>query len=97
VRAIHDGVLSSTRCAAPQRSLLPFTPAAPLVLYRPKARRRQTRWPVPVQQLWRFDLGPTGSEPVKAAQREWMSWPGFLGGGAPAAALPSAQAVTARQ
>jgi hypothetical protein len=60
VRAIHDGVFASTRFASPQLSLLPLTPAETLGLDRPKARRRQARWPVPVQQLWLFELVPTG-------------------------------------
>jgi hypothetical protein len=60
VRDIHDGVFYSTRFASPQISLLPLTPAETIVLYRPKARGHQTHWPVPVQQLWLFELVPTG-------------------------------------
>jgi transposase len=60
VRDIHDGIFPATRFASPQLSLLPLTPAETLVLYRPKARGRQARLPVPVQQLWLFELVPTG-------------------------------------
>src|SRR6266849_7841319 len=60
VTDIHDGVLYATRFASPQTSLLPLNAHETLVLYRPRPLRRQARLPVSAQQLWLFELVPTG-------------------------------------
>jgi hypothetical protein len=60
VTDIRDGVWYATRFASPQTSLLPFNAQETLVLYRPRSVRRQVRWPVSAQQLWLFELVPTG-------------------------------------
>ena len=56
VKDIRDGVFYPTRFASPQGSLVPLTPQESLVLYRPKPVARQAQLPVPVQQLWLFEL-----------------------------------------
>lgn len=59
VTDIRDGMFYATRFASPQGSLLPLTPQASLVLYRPKPMARQSQLSFPAQQLWLFDLGKT--------------------------------------
>src|ERR687884_1229673 len=60
VTDIRDGVSYATRFASPQTSLLPLNAQETLVLYRPKPMRPQARLPVSAQQLWLFELIPTG-------------------------------------
>jgi transposase InsO family protein len=60
VTAIHEGSFYPTRFASPQGTLLPLTPQESLVLYRPQMLRRQARPSVSLQQLWLFELVPTG-------------------------------------
>ena len=54
---IRDGVFSPTRFASPQGALIPLTPQESLVLYRPRARRRQGHKSIATQQLVLFELG----------------------------------------
>ena len=56
VKDIQDGIFYSTPFASSQGSLVPLNPQESLVLYRPKPRMRQTRLPLPAQQLWLFAL-----------------------------------------
>ena len=56
VTDIRDGVFYPTRFASPQGTLLPVTPQDSLIVYRPKPRGRPGQRPVPVQQLWLFEL-----------------------------------------
>ena len=60
VTEIRDGLFYSTRFVSPQGSLLPLTPQAALVLYRPRSLRRPAQLPWPTSQLIRFELVPTG-------------------------------------
>lgn len=60
VTDLHDGVFYATRFASPQTSLIPLNARETLVLYRPKPLRAQAHFPVSAQQLWRFELVPTG-------------------------------------
>jgi hypothetical protein len=60
VTDIHDGVFHATRFASPQTSLIPLNARETLVLYRPKPLRAQAHFPVSAQQLWLFELVPTG-------------------------------------
>ena len=60
VTNIRDGVWYVTRFASPQTSLLPLNAQETLVLYRPRPLRHQVRLPVSAQQLWLFELVPTG-------------------------------------
>jgi len=58
VKDVCPGVFHPTRFASPQGTLLPLTPHASLVIYRPRARRRApTRSPTP--QLPLFEVVPT--------------------------------------
>jgi transposase InsO family protein len=59
VTDIRDGVFYATRFASTQGSLVPFTPQASLVLYRPRPMARQAQLPFPAQQLWLFELVKT--------------------------------------
>jgi hypothetical protein len=59
VKDMRDGVFSPTRFASPQGALLPLTPHASLIVYRPRPTGRLVQLPVPVQQLWRFALVQT--------------------------------------
>jgi transposase len=56
VKDIRDGVFYATRFASPQGSLVPLTPQASIVLYRPQSMARQLHLPFPAQQLWLFEL-----------------------------------------
>ena len=56
VTEIRDGVFYPTRFASPQGALIPLTPQESLVLYRPRARRRQGHTSVATQQLVLFEL-----------------------------------------
>jgi hypothetical protein len=56
VREVRDGVFYPTPFAAIQGVLIPLNAQEVIVLYRPKARLRQTRLPVPAHQLWLFEL-----------------------------------------
>jgi transposase InsO family protein len=56
VKEIRDGVFFATQFASPQGALIPFNAQESLVLYRPKAHRRQAPLPFPTQQLWLFEL-----------------------------------------
>jgi hypothetical protein len=56
VTDIQDGIFYSTPFASSQGSLVPLNPQDSLVLYRPKPRMRQARWPLAAQQLWLFAL-----------------------------------------
>lgn len=55
ISEVRDGVFYATRFVSPQSSLLPVNPQESLVLYRPRAMRRQARLPFPAQQLWLFE------------------------------------------
>jgi hypothetical protein len=59
VQEIRDGVFYPTRFASSQGALLPLTPHASLIVYRPKPPGRLGQRPVPGQQLWLFELGQT--------------------------------------
>jgi len=56
VKEIRDGVFFATQFASPQGALIPLNAQESLVLYRPKAHRRQAPFPFPTQQLWLFEL-----------------------------------------
>ena len=56
VSEVRDGVFYPTPFTALQVALIPLNEQEVIVLYRPKSRRRQTRLPVPAQQLWLFEL-----------------------------------------
>jgi hypothetical protein len=63
VTELRDGVFYPTRFASPQRMLLPLTPQASLILYRPTPPRRGAGKRLPRQQLLLFELVcPTASE-----------------------------------
>ena len=57
---IRDGVWYATRFASPQTSLLSLNAQETLALYRPRPVRSQACLPVAAQQLWLFELVPTG-------------------------------------
>jgi Homeodomain-like domain len=59
VKDIRDGVFYPTRFASPQGTLIPLTPHESLIVYRPKPTVRLVQRPVPVQQLWLFELVQT--------------------------------------
>jgi hypothetical protein len=59
VKEIRDGVFYSTRFASPQGALIPLTPQESLIVYRPKPTVYLKQHPVPVQQLWLFELVQT--------------------------------------
>ena len=59
VKEIRDGVFYPTRFASPQGTLIPLTPHESLIVYRPKPTVRLGQRPVPVQQLWLFELVQT--------------------------------------
>jgi len=59
VKGIRDGVFYPTRFASPQGALIPSTPQESLIVYRPKTTERLGQRPVPVQQLWLFELVQT--------------------------------------
>ena len=56
VKEIRDGVFFATQFASPQGALIPLNAQESLVLYRPKAHRRQAPLPFPTQQLWLFEF-----------------------------------------
>jgi len=56
---MRDGVFYPTRFASLQGALIPLTPQDSLIVYRPKPPGRLGQRPVPVQQLWLFELIPT--------------------------------------
>jgi len=56
VTDICDGVFYPTRFASPQGALIPLTPHESLIVYRPKPPGRVEQRPMPVQQLWLFEL-----------------------------------------
>jgi Integrase core domain len=55
-RDIRHGIVYTTRFASPQGMLVPRHAEEPLVVYRPKAPRRQGGLSFPAQQLWLFEL-----------------------------------------
>jgi hypothetical protein len=59
VKGMRDGVFYPTRFASPQGALMPLTPQESLIVYRPKSTERLGQRPVPVQQLWLFELVQT--------------------------------------
>jgi transposase InsO family protein len=59
VTDIRDGVFYPTRFAAPQQALIPLTPHESLIVYRPKPTGHMGQRPLPIQQLWLFELVPT--------------------------------------
>jgi Helix-turn-helix domain/Integrase core domain len=59
VTDIRDGVFYPTRFASLQGALIPVTPQDSLIVYHPKPLGRPGQRPVPVQQLWLFELIPT--------------------------------------
>ena len=59
VKDIRDGVFYPTRFASPQGTLIPLTPHESLIVYRPKPTVHLGQRPVPVQQLWLFELVQT--------------------------------------
>jgi len=59
VTDIRDGVFYPTRFASPQEALIPLTPHESLIVYRPKPTGRLGQRPMPVQQLWLFELVQT--------------------------------------
>ena len=59
VTDMRDGVFYATRFASPQGTLIPLTPHESLIVYRPKPTARLVQLPVPVQQLWLFELVQT--------------------------------------
>jgi len=59
VKEIRDGVFYSTRFASPQGALIPLTPQESLIVHRPKLTGRLRQRPVPVPQLWLFELVQT--------------------------------------
>jgi transposase InsO family protein len=56
VKDIHEGVFYPTRFASPQGALIPLTPQETLIVYRPQTAGRAVQRPLPVQQLWLFEL-----------------------------------------
>jgi len=56
----HEGLFYPTRWASSQGMLLPLTPQEYLVVYRARSSRRQARRLSPAQQLWLFEVVPTG-------------------------------------
>jgi hypothetical protein len=60
VTDIRDGMFYPTRFASPQGTLLPLTPQECMVVYRARSSRCQARRLSPAQQLWLFEVGPTG-------------------------------------
>jgi transposase InsO family protein len=56
VRDIHHGIVYNTRFASPQGTLVPRHAEESLVVYRPKAPRRQGGLSLSAQQLWLFEL-----------------------------------------
>lgn len=59
VTGLRAGVFSPTRFASPQGTLIPLTPQESLIVYRPTPMVRLVQQPVPVQQLWLFELVQT--------------------------------------
>jgi Homeodomain-like domain-containing protein len=59
VKDIRDGVFYPTRFASSQGALIPLTPHESLIVYRPKPTGHLGQRPVPVQQLWLFELVQT--------------------------------------
>ena len=59
ISEVRDGVFYATCFASPQGAFLPLHPQASLVLYRPRAKRHQTRLACPAQQLWLFEIVQT--------------------------------------
>jgi hypothetical protein len=60
VMDIRQEVFYPTRFASPQGTLLPLTPHECVVIYRTRSSRRQTQRLSPAQQLWLFEVVPTG-------------------------------------
>ena len=56
VQDIREGSVYPTRCATPQRTLIPRNPQELVVLYRPPLSRSPARQPLPSQQLRLFEL-----------------------------------------
>ena len=56
VTNIREGMFFPTRFASPQEALIPLTPRESLIVYRPKPTVRSVQRPMPVQQLWLFEL-----------------------------------------
>ena len=57
VRDVRHGTVYATRFASPQGALMPRQAEESVVIYRPKAPRRQGGLPLSVQQLLLFELG----------------------------------------
>jgi hypothetical protein len=60
VTDIREGVFYPTRFAPPQGTLLPLTPQERMVVYRARPSRRRALRLSPAQQLWLFEVVPTG-------------------------------------
>jgi hypothetical protein len=60
VTDIRKGMFYPTRFASLQGTLLPLTPQECMVVYRTRSSRRQARRLPPAQQLWLFEVVPTG-------------------------------------
>jgi hypothetical protein len=60
VTGIREGVFYPTRFASPQGTLLPLTPQEFMVVYCARSSRRRARRRLPAQQLWLFEVVPTG-------------------------------------
>jgi hypothetical protein len=58
-RDIRHGIVYTTRFDSPQGTLVPRHAEESLVVYRPKAPRRQGGLSLSAQQLWLFELMPT--------------------------------------
>jgi len=59
VKDIRDGVFYPMRFASSQGALIPLTPHESLIVYRPQPTGHLGQRPVPVQQLWLFELVQT--------------------------------------
>jgi hypothetical protein len=60
VTDIRKGMFYPTRFASPQGTLLPLTPQEFMVVYCARSSRRRARRRLPAQQLWLFEVVPTG-------------------------------------
>jgi hypothetical protein len=60
VTDIREGMFYPTRFASPQGILLPLTPQECMVVYRARSSTRRALHLSPAQQLWLFEVVPTG-------------------------------------
>jgi hypothetical protein len=60
VTDIHEGMFYPTRWTSSQGMLLPLTPQEDMVVYRARSSRRRALRLTPAQQLWLFEVVPTG-------------------------------------